>query len=149
MANQDDKAFEAFDSFEEFFRQAEQRPGFWVERAKLEFTEEILARMKQIGLNRTQFAAKLDAQPALVTRLLNGRNNFELATMVRVARALDCDFRCHLQPMGTRTCWIDVLHEEPERKAADPAIWNPSDFRKAHRSTLPKDFCNETLATAA
>jgi transcriptional regulator with XRE-family HTH domain len=149
MANQDDKAFEAFDSFEEFFRQAEQRPGYWVERAKLEFTEEILGRMQQVGLNRTQFASKLGAQPALVTRLLNGRNNFELATMVRVAHALDCEFRCHLQPVGTRTCWIDVLHEEPRLQPEAAFTWNPSDFRKAHAIHDCKEFANESLAAAA
>jgi hypothetical protein len=39
----------------------------------------------------------------MVTRIVSGRNNFELATMVKVARALGCEFRMHLQrPEGKR-----------------------------------------------
>ncbi|MPN42215.1 hypothetical protein SDC9_189771 [bioreactor metagenome] len=39
-----DKPIEPFDSFEQLFRRAEDRPGYWEELAKLEFTEEMLAR---------------------------------------------------------------------------------------------------------
>lgn len=144
MANHEDKPYQAFDSFEGFFKQAEQRTGYWVERAKIEFTEEILAQMKVLGFNRTQLAASLDAQPALVTRLLNGRNNFELATMVRIARALNCEFRCHLQPVGTHTCWINVLNEEPAERVP---VWNPSEFGSS--VVFNERFTNESQSIAA
>jgi transcriptional regulator with XRE-family HTH domain len=128
MAKPIDQPYSKFDSFEQFFAHSEQRPGYWVELAKLDFTREIFDRMKVLGVSKSQLATKLEGQPALVTRLLSGRNNFELATMVRIARALDCEFRCHLQPIGTKTCWIDVLNEEA--KCEPVAAWNPAEFQR-------------------
>jgi plasmid maintenance system antidote protein VapI len=139
MRKQNEQPYGSFESFEQFFGQTEQRLGYWVEVAKLDFTRETLDRMKQLGVTKGQLAVKLEAQPALVTRLLNGRNNFELATMVRIARALDCEFRSHLQPKGTQAMWIDVLHEEPKRTPVK--IWNPSDF-ESRRVNLDQQILN-------
>ena len=121
-------SFKSFQSFDEFFKQAEQKTEYWVELAKIEFTGEVLSRMKEVGLGKSALARRLDVQPGMVTRLLSGRNNFELATMVRLARALECEFRCHLQPCGTKTCWVDVLRNEPQN--ADLIAWNPEEFGK-------------------
>jgi transcriptional regulator with XRE-family HTH domain len=144
MPNQDNKPLEAFSSFEELFQRAEERIGYWVELGKLEFTEEMLARMKERGLKKSQLATALGAKPAFVTRLVSGHNNFTLETMVRVARALDCEFRCHLQPAGTKACWIDVLKDEPARQR--PA-WTPDKFRVIQ--TIRPDFTHETVPAAA
>src|SRR4051812_34176995 len=95
-----------FESFENVFEHAEKRAGYWVELAKLEFTSKIISRMTNLGVGKSDLAKRLEVQPGMVTRLLSGRNNFELATMVRIAKALDSSFRCHLEPSGTTTCWI-------------------------------------------
>jgi uncharacterized protein YqfB (UPF0267 family) len=104
----------------------------------------MLARMKEFGIKKGQMAAMLGAKPAFVTRLVSGHNNFTLETMVRVARALNCEFRCHLQPAGTKACWLDVLNDEPARQS--PA-WTSEKFRVI--KTLRPDFTNETVAAAA
>lgn len=145
MHKRNEQPYGSFDSFEQFFEQSEQRPGYWVELAKLDFTREVFDRMKALDVSKSQLAVKLDAQPALVTRLLSGRNNFELATMVRIARALDCEFRCHLQPSGTQAMWIDVLNEEPER--APVQAWNPGDFQRMKFG--PKALNYESFPIAA
>ena len=145
MPNPKNQPFDSFDSFEDFFQQAEQRPGYWVELAKLDFTREVLNRMKQLGVTKGQLAVKLGAKPALVTRLLSGNNNFELATMVRLARALDAEFRSHLQPQGTTAMWMDVLHEEPVRPAA--RAWNPAEYKPI--STEKERQGHEPVTTAA
>jgi transcriptional regulator with XRE-family HTH domain len=147
MRKQNEQPYGSFDSFERFFAQTEQRPGYWVELAKLDFTREVLDRMKQLDVTKGQLAVKLDAQPALVTRLLSGKNNFELATMVRIARALDCEFRSHLQPKGTQAMWIDVLHEEPER--APVPVWNPDEFKSRKINFDQQVLSNESLPVAA
>jgi ribosome-binding protein aMBF1 (putative translation factor) len=112
--------------FEPFFETAERNAAHWIELAKLEFTEEVVARMKELGVSKSELAAKLDTRPSMVTRLLSGKNNFELATMVRLARALDCDYKSHLQPRGTKTCVFgakktaefDAVPPGKKRKAA-------------------------------
>jgi transcriptional regulator with XRE-family HTH domain len=145
MPNRETQPFGDFESFEEFFQRAEERPGYWVELAKLEFTEEVLARMKQRGISKGQLATLLGAKPAFVTRLVSGHNNFTLETMVRVARALDCEFRCQLQPSGTKACWINVLENEPQRA---PSGWPSEEFRKV-KTTLYPDFNHESFAASA
>ncbi len=116
----------ADDPFASFFAQAEESPRYWAELAKLEFTEKVLERMKELGVNRSGLAARLNVQPGLVTRLLGGQNNFELATMTKIARALDCEFRCHLQPQGTETMWINVLKEKPQ--PLQDSLWDQDHY---------------------
>jgi hypothetical protein len=144
MHNQDNKSIGNLDSFEELFQHAEQDTEYWVELAKLEFTEEMLARMQEAGMKKSQLAVTLGAKPAFVTRLVSGHNNFTLETMVRVARALNCGFRSHLERAGTKACWIDVLKNEPQRHHA---VWAPEKFRVIE--TLRPDFSHETVPAAA
>jgi transcriptional regulator with XRE-family HTH domain len=145
MQNRQQKPIGTFNSFEELFQRAEERTGYWVELAKLEFTEEMLAGMRDRGIKKSQLAAALGAKPAFVTRLVSGHNNFTLETMVRIAQALNCEFRCHLQPAGTKACWIDVLQQEPARPST---VWAPDEFRKPE--TVRPDLApNEALPLAA
>jgi hypothetical protein len=108
MNQRKEPQFEAFDSFDQFFDQAEKRSDYWEELAKLEFTREVLLKMEKDGVNKTELSKRLEVRPGMVTRLLSGRNNFELSTMVRIAMALKCRFRSHLEPEGTKTMWLDV-----------------------------------------
>lgn len=135
------------DPFAQFFVAAEQSPAYWTALARIEFTEKMLARMNELNLKRSALAERLQVKPSFVTRLLSGKNNFELSTMTRIAHALDCDFRCHLQPKGTETIWFNVLNKEPE---CAPACndWNSANYHSVrhHSKKSPTD---ETLRTAA
>jgi len=144
MPNRENKPIGTFDSFEELFQRAEERPGYWVELAKLEFTEKMLARMKQLGISKSQLATRLASSPPFVSRLVSGHNNFTLETMVRVALALDCEYRAHLQPAGSKACWIDVLKEEPQ---VGPSGWASGEFRKV--LTCQPIFTHEPVTAAA
>lgn len=88
--------------FNTFFAEAEAQEAYWVERAKLDFTEAIVARMEALGFNRKELALRLGVQQGFVTRLLSGANNFELATMVRIARALGAKISVGLQVDATK-----------------------------------------------
>lgn len=112
MANRKVEPFEEFDSFEQVFEQAEQRPGYWAERAKLEFTREVFERMEEGGISKSELANRLEVRPGAVTKLLSGRNNFEIETMCRIAMALNCRYRSHLQPQGANTVWYDISNTE-------------------------------------
>jgi len=112
----DKKAFDPFDSFEGFFDQVEKRSDYWVELAKLEFTREIQLKMAADEVSKSELASRLEVRPGMVTRLLSGRNNFELSTMARIATALNCRFRSHLEPLDAKAVWFDVccLNQQPE-----------------------------------
>lgn len=134
------------DPFAEFFIEAEKTPAYLAELSKLEFTEKVTCRMKELGLKKGELARRMGVQPGFVTRLLSGRNNFELGTMVKMANALESDFRCHLQPHGTDTMWINVLKTEPERPLVKN--WNPHNYKPLDTSK-PINALHETVPAAA
>jgi DNA-binding Xre family transcriptional regulator len=68
------------------------------ESASIAFTEEVLRRMEEIHVSKTQLAEKLGIDPAAVSKLIGGENNFTLKTMVRIARALQSKLRFSLMP---------------------------------------------------
>jgi transcriptional regulator with XRE-family HTH domain len=75
-------------TFPELFAEAERHEDYWISGAILAFTEAVVREMERQGVSRTELARRLGATPAYVTKLLRGKVNFTLATMVRLARAL-------------------------------------------------------------
>lgn len=85
-------------SFPELFRQAEKHEDYWLAGAILEFTEDVVREMERQGISRTELAQRLGTTPAYVTKILRGKVNFTLGTMVRLARALSSEI--HVQLTG-------------------------------------------------
>lgn len=83
-------------TFPELFQEAERHEDYWVAGAILEFTEGVVREMERQGITRTELAQRLGATPAYVTKILRGKVNFTLATMVRLARALDAELLVQL-----------------------------------------------------
>ncbi len=75
-------------TFPELFEQAEEHDDYWLAGAILEFTEDVVREMDRQGINRTELARRLGSTPAYVTKILRGKVNFTLGTMVKLARAL-------------------------------------------------------------
>ena len=78
------------------------------EGASIEFTNAMLTRMRQVGVSRGKLAVKIGVSPAYISKILRGDTNFSLETMVKIANALESEFRCHLQPVGAKAQWLDV-----------------------------------------
>jgi len=83
-------------SFSELYREAERHEDYWTAGVILEFTESVVQEMERQGLTRTALAERLGATPAYVTKILRGRVNFTLATMVRLSHALGADLHVRL-----------------------------------------------------
>jgi len=94
--------------FKSLFAEAEKSLTYHVEGAVIEFTEEMTTIMKEKGISRSELARKIGTSPAYITKILRGSTNFTLESMVKVARALDCEYHAHLQPKGARTQWFDI-----------------------------------------
>ena len=86
-----------------------------IERAKIEFTEELLAQMDAKGLSRTALAKSLGVKPARITALLRGSNNFTIETMVRICRAIGAKYTHFIQPRVTVT-YSYVLDRQSTRR---------------------------------
>lgn len=131
-----DGPYADFDSFEELFEQARQRLDYRVEGAKNEFTEKTVRRMQALGITRTELADRLGKKQPHITKLLSGNNNFTIETMVQIAEALECHFRCHLEPANCQTHWVDmvrpqVLEVEHEQKVATVTPDTDANFASA------------------
>ena len=90
----------------ELFERAEEHEDYWIAGAILEFTEAVVREMERQGISRTELARRLGATPAYVTKILRGKVNFTLATMMRLARALNSEMHVELvgptQEVGQR-----------------------------------------------
>src|SRR6266566_747762 len=89
-------------------RAARETHEYRAEGASIEFTNAMLTRMRQVGVSRSKLASKIRVNPAYISKILRGDTNFSLETMVKIANALESEFRCHLQPVGAKAQWLDV-----------------------------------------
>lgn len=117
-------------SFDNLYRRAEAHDDYWIADAVQGFTEEVFLLMEQKKITRADLARRIGTSPAYVTKILRGNANFTLATMVKLARALEVELRIELTPgvdsdrdsaesFSTPSSGRGTL--APERMAARPA----------------------------
>jgi transcriptional regulator with XRE-family HTH domain len=82
------------------------------EGASIEFTNAMVTRMREAGVSRSELARMIKATPAYISKILRGATNFSLDSMVKIANALNCELRLHLQPSGAKSQWLDVYSSE-------------------------------------
>lgn len=85
-------------SFAEAFAAAEQHDEYWTEQAIAEFTEELVRWMELRGMTKAELAQAIGTSQPYVTKVLKGKANFTLATMVKLSRALGARVKIHLAP---------------------------------------------------
>jgi ribosome-binding protein aMBF1 (putative translation factor) len=68
-------------------------PEYAAERARnrhlREFAKLVLIRRTELGLNQEALAERMGTSHSVISRLESGRHSFSVATMLKVARALD------------------------------------------------------------
>lgn len=92
----------SLDRYRELFARAEASAEYWNEAAAHELIREVEARMARQGVSRAELARRLGSSKAYVTKVLGGNVNFTLATMRRLADALDADLQVHLADRKAR-----------------------------------------------
>ncbi|MCC5848508.1 MAG: helix-turn-helix transcriptional regulator [Verrucomicrobia bacterium] len=97
--------------FQGLMEEARNTHSYRLEGAVLEFTEQMVARMDKLGVNRTELARRIDSSPAYITKILRGNTNFTLDSMVKIAHALGCTYRSHLEPEGCDSQWFGAETE--------------------------------------
>jgi transcriptional regulator with XRE-family HTH domain len=127
--------------------QARETHEYRAEGASIEFTNALVTRMREVGVSRSELARKIRANPAYISKILRGETNFTLDTMVKIATALDSDFRCHLQPSGAKSQWLDVYSTRTRKTSFENLevpenVISPAQFKRVN-------FPMETHVTAA
>ena len=95
--------------YREFFDDARNSAEYWADVAVSEFTRDLLARMRQKSVSRAELARRMGTSRAYITKLLGGNANFTIATMVRLAMALDGALHVHLSDARATTRWVDEM----------------------------------------
>ena len=62
------------------------------------FLRRILRRMKQLGVNQTELAKRMNVSRPYITKVLRQDVNFSFRTAAKLARALQMDFSPELHP---------------------------------------------------
>ncbi|MCW5547514.1 MAG: helix-turn-helix transcriptional regulator [Opitutaceae bacterium] len=130
---------------------ARQTHAFKLESAKMEFTEDMLKLLDARDLSQSDLAKRIGSSPAYITKILRGTSNFTLDTMVKIASALDAEFRCHLQARGTQTLWVDYEVAQPRHLSVRlPTASEVNDGQFTQTPVPPiNPGPNETLPAAA
>ena len=90
------------EGFAKLFRDVEKTDEYWTELAKLEFTEEMARLMRRKRVTQSELARRMGVCRQRVFSLLRGDYAPTLATVAKVARALDCNVKIHLEPRGKK-----------------------------------------------
>lgn len=77
-----------------------------IDRVGSAFLRAIFLRMKELGLNKSALARRMNVSRAYVSKVLSGDVNFSFATAIRFAHALQMDF-------------IPMLTPRPKKEKAD------------------------------
>lgn len=89
-------------SFSDLIQDARSRDDYWIEDAILQFTIQLHERMQEGGISKTELASRIGASQPYVTRILKGRDNLTIATMVKLARAVGFKVRISLEETDLR-----------------------------------------------
>lgn len=98
--------------YRSMFEEAQSSVEAWVDGPIVEFTEDLSRLMKEQNVSRAELAKRIGTSRAYVTKLLGGNANFTLATMVKLAFALDGAVHVHIANKRAVTRWSDEIPGE-------------------------------------
>jgi transcriptional regulator with XRE-family HTH domain len=107
--------------FAKLFEHFEQSESYHLDAAKVEISEQIYLAMEQQGVSKAELARRLGKSRAYVTKILQGSTNFTLESLVRIARALDCQLDLQFSPRH-RASELDELWEAGRRSASHSKV---------------------------
>ena len=90
---------------------------FLTEEAILDFTEKLVAKMRELQVSRAELARRLDVSKTFVTRLLNGNPNMTIKTMVSISNVLGCRLNLDIYNKEYRVVTLDA----PDNKGFTPS----------------------------
>jgi len=79
-----------------------------VEFKKLQIVEELLQFMKRNGINRSELASRMGVVPGRITKLLNGKENLTIETLIRAGLAVGASLEQTFIPSGQSGEWIGI-----------------------------------------
>ncbi|MCK9468237.1 MAG: helix-turn-helix domain-containing protein [Porticoccaceae bacterium] len=106
-----------------WFSDVENHDDFWIEKAKIGFAVSVDRQLASQKVNRAGLAERLKKSAAYITKLLRGDENLTIASMVRIARALNCELHIHMAPKAHQVHWVEKINGT--RSASGSVIKKP------------------------
>jgi transcriptional regulator with XRE-family HTH domain len=103
-------------SFADMFHELEQAGELYVEWAKIDVAEQISLAMRRRDVNKARLAGLLGKSRAYVTQILQGDANFTIESLVKIARALECELELKLAPKQEVRYWEFASRPAPQGK---------------------------------
>ena len=88
--------------YSKLFSDARKRDSYWIADATYSFVEDLHMATVEQKITYAQLAAKIGKSPAYITRVMRGDYNLTIATMVKLARAMDCQLDIHVRKQAEK-----------------------------------------------
>lgn len=85
--------------FSEILKRAKENPEYWVESARLDFTEALVARLKEIGMSHYRLHKLSGVSKGQVSKTLAHHPNLTIETMTKLALATGMRVRITMTPI--------------------------------------------------
>jgi transcriptional regulator with XRE-family HTH domain len=109
-------------TFRELFETVTRTVQFRAESLILDFTDQVVTRMHQLGISRSALASKMESSPAYVTKMLGGGTNFTVESLVKVSDALNADVKIEMVPRTPVHVWIDLIEQSTPAPKVEQAV---------------------------
>jgi len=120
----------------------EGEPEYWAEYLKLVFSEEVGRLMDERGVTQAELARRLGTSRAYVAKVLRSTTNLTLATMAKLALALDARVDLCLAPREKDASSSDSSVARPLRQRTIPP-----DRPARRRAARPEFVASDKPAT--
>ncbi len=99
-----------YSSFTDLWEDVENDDAFWTEKNILDFTTKLYQFMQYRDVSKKELAERIGTSQAYITKVFRGDANFTIATMTKLARALDAKLDVQVVAKEERVQqWFKVL----------------------------------------
>ncbi len=92
MQKEKGQRIEQSEVFLALFREAQTRDRYYIEGLKIDIAEQIYRLMKRQHLNQSDLARRLGTNRAYISRIMKGKTNFTIETLVKIGRCLNAEW---------------------------------------------------------
>jgi len=123
-----------------------------LERAMIDFTERICARLEELNITQRELADRMGVTRSQITNLLRGEyKNFTFETAIRIACALEMDFEPFLASrtgLSSKCGHIRIGFVEGMLKARPNSTWHPAVMQPAYARDDERSLIYDNAAVA-
>ena len=107
--------------FKEMLDAVKEQDSFHVDATKVELSEQIYNAMEEKGVSEAELSRRLKVSRAYVNKILQGTANLTIESLVKISRALGCEFKFEFAYGKTDADILDaeIIYEVESCREAD------------------------------